>query len=297
MRIVQFSLPGHGRRVGIVRDDAVLDITSPRTPNALALVQRACKEGVSLSDVTADAAERAMADRVPLADLDVPPAPDVPHLIAPIEPPEVWGAGITYQRTATRYDEGAREETIYTRVYESDRPELFFKSTASRCVGPNAPINMRSDSAQTSTEPEMAVVVGAAGEIIALLCCNDVTARDIELDNPLYLPQAKVYRGSCAIGPALVTLDEVAGPHELEITCTIRRGDDSWSGSAGTATMRRTVDELVAWLMRDNPIPAGTVLTTGTGIVPPVEWCLAGGDVVTIEVDGVGRLSNPVSKL
>ncbi len=296
MQILKFLLPDVGRRVGIIEGSAVVDVTSPGVPSPLSLVQRACKGGESLAEVSANALEAASGARYPLADLDRPPAPGVPHLLAPLDPPEVWGAGITYERTATRYDEGATD-TIYTRVYDAERPELFFKATANRCVGPNAPIAMRSDSAQTATEPELAAVLGPRGEILALLCCNDVTARDIEYENPLYLPQAKIYAGSCAIGPYLTTPDEVPGPHQLEITCAIERGDERWEGSTNTARMKRTVHELASWLTRHNPTPAGTILTTGTGIVPPEEWCLQEGDTVTIEIEGLGRLSNPVRKL
>jgi 2-dehydro-3-deoxy-D-arabinonate dehydratase len=296
MQIVQFAVPERGRRLGIIEGDGVIDITAPGLPDPLSLVQRACQAGAALGEVAAEALEASAGERLALVELDRPPALEVPHLLAPIDPPEVWGAGITYQRTATRYDERATE-TIYTRVYDADRPELFFKATAARCVGPNAPIAMRADSAQTATEPEMAVLLGPTGEVLALLCCNDVTARDIEYENPLYLPQAKIYAGSCAIGPYLTTPDEVPGPHELEITCTIERGGERWQGSTHTGRMKRTVQELASWLTRHNPIPAGTVLTTGTGIVPPEEWCLQEGDSVTIEIEGVGRLSNPVRKL
>jgi len=294
MQIAQFHLPNEGLRLGVVEGEVVHDITSEGATDALSLVERACEAGVGLSEVAAEAPK---GEAFSLAELMEPSAEDGPRLLMPIHAPEVWGAGITYERTATRYDEGAREESIYTRVYESERPELFFKATASRCVGPGEPIAIRADSEQTSTEPEMAVVIGDAGRIMAVLCCNDVTARDIELENPLYLPQAKVYQGSCALGPALTPVELLPGPHELEVTCTIDRGLAQWTGSTSTGRMKRRVDELVAWLGRDNPVPVGSVLTTGTGIVPPVEWCLQEGDVVSVEISGVGCLSNPVRKL
>ena len=296
MRIVSFMTEAGEQRLAVVKGADTIDVPSAAFPSALRLVEWACERGVSLAEAAEEASGRGSGDRRPLSDLEVAPTPGRAHLTLPLQPPEVWGAGITYQRTATRYDEGATE-TVYTRVYEAERPELFFKATAARCVGPYAPIAIRSDSQQTSTEPEMAVVLGPRGETMALLCCNDVTARDIEYENPLYLPQAKIYRGSCALGPCLATLDEVAGPHELEVTCVIERGGARWEGRTSTALMRRKVHELAAWLTRDNPIPAGTVLTTGTGIVPPAEWCLREGDVVHIEIEGVGRLSNPVQRL
>jgi 2-dehydro-3-deoxy-D-arabinonate dehydratase len=291
MVIVSFVRADGQRRVGVVLGDEVRDITSPAVPDALRLVERACEAGIPLAEAIGP--ERG--DACLLAELDVAPALGRAHLVAPIEPPEVWGAGITYQRTATRYDEGATD-TVYTRVYDADRPELFFKATASRCVGPRAPIFVRSDSAQTSTEPELAVLLGPRGEILALTCCNDVTARDLELENPLYLPQAKIYAGCCAFGPVLVTPDAVPDIHALSVRCTIERGAERWEGSTTTGLMRRTVTELAAWLVRDNPLPSGTLLTTGTGIVPPVEWCLQAGDLVTVEIEGVGRLTNPVRR-
>ncbi|MBM3473824.1 MAG: hypothetical protein FJX75_11195 [Armatimonadetes bacterium] len=296
MRIVSFVTAVGETRLGLLEGEEVVDITSAQAPCSLRLVQWACDEGLSLVEAIEQARRHGSGERLPLAELDVAPTPGRAHLTRPIEPPEVWGAGITYERTATRYDEGAAE-TVYTRVYEAERPELFFKATAARCVGPNAPIGVRSDSAQTSTEPEMAVLLGSGGQVMALLCCNDVTARDIEYENPLYLPQAKIYAGSCAIGPCLTTPDEVRGPHELQVSCTIERGSARWEGSTSTALMRRTVDDLASWLTRNNPIPAGTILTTGTGIVPPVEWCLQEGDVVTVDIERVGRLSNPVRRL
>jgi 2-dehydro-3-deoxy-D-arabinonate dehydratase len=294
MRIVSFVTEAGEPRVGVLEREDVLDITSPECPCALRLVEQACESGATLAEVAREAARGATASR-PLGGLAAAPEAGRACLRLPLEPPEVWGAGITYQRTATRYDEGAAE-TVYTRVYEAERPELFFKATAARCVGPGEPITLRSDSAQTSTEPELAVLLGPEGQMLALLCCNDVTARDIEYENPLYLPQAKIYRGSCALGPWLVTPDEVTGPHELEVVCTIQRGAERWEGRTSTALMRRRVEDLAAWLTRDNPIPPGTVLTTGTGIVPPVEWCLQEGDVVHVAIEGVGLLSNPVAR-
>lgn len=296
MRIATLVTARGEKRVGLVEGEEVVDITCPLAPNVLHLVERASAESVPLTVVAERARKQSPGRRYDLEELDVAPARGRAYLATPIDPPEVWGAGITYERTATRYDEGA-VETVYTRVYRAERPELFFKATASRCVGPNAPVLIRADSAQTSTEPEMAVVLGPGGETVAVLCCNDVTARDIELQNPLYLPQAKIYAGSCALGPWLTTVDEVPDLHALTINCTIERKGEKWQSQTNTALMRRTVPELVTWLTRNNPIPAGTVLTTGTGIVPPVQWCLQEGDRVTIEIEGVGRLANTVRKL
>ncbi|MGQ9731688.1 MAG: fumarylacetoacetate hydrolase family protein [Candidatus Zipacnadales bacterium] len=291
MKIISFWRPDGRRRIAVIQGEICTDVTCRQIPDALALAWEAVRRGTSLTEVAAE-----LADTYAARAFDMRADDPRVRMTRPIDPPEVWGAGITYQRTANRYDEDATE-TIYTRVYQAERPELFFKATAARCVGPSEPISIRADSRQTSAEPELAALLSPDGHIMALLCCNDVTARDIEYENPLYLPQAKIYAGSCAIGPALVTLDEVDNPQHLEITCIIERGNQRWEGRTNTSQMKRTVTELAAWLTRNNPIPVGTILTTGTGIVPPVEWCLREGDVVTVEIEGLGRLSNPVRQL
>jgi 2-dehydro-3-deoxy-D-arabinonate dehydratase len=230
------------------------------------------------------------------------PSRRAPHLTIPIHPPEVWGAGVTYKRSAEFRDEDAAaakgQKGIYDYVYESPRPELFFKATAARCVGPNAPILVRSDSRLTATEPELAVVLGARGAIVGFTACNDVSAWDLERENPLFLPQSKIYLGCCALGPCLVTPDEVGDPYALQIRCSILRGGKTvFSEAVNTAQFHRRLEELVSWLLRDNVIPPGTVLSTGTGIMVPNELALRDGDQVDIEIQGIGRLSNPVKQL
>jgi len=211
----------------------------------------------------------------------------------PLTPPEVWGAGVTYRRSADFREEGSG---IYDRVYSADRPELFFKATASRCVGPGEPIGRRRDSTFTATEPELAVVVGARGAILGLTLANDVSAWDIERENPLYLPQSKVYLGCFAFGPVIVTADEVIDPYALELTCRVERGGrEVFSGSASTAQLKRRLPELVDWLRRSNDVPAGTVLSTGTGIIQPMDAGLEEGDVVSIACPEIGELRNPVA--
>jgi 2-dehydro-3-deoxy-D-arabinonate dehydratase len=215
------------------------------------------------------------------------------RLTVPLTPPEVWGAGVTYRRSADFREEGSG---IYDRVYVADRPELFFKATASRCVGPGEPIGRRRDSAFTASEPEVAVVLGAGGAIVGYTLANDVSAWDIERDNPLYLPQSKVYDGCFAFGPVIVTPDEVKDPYALEVTCRVARGERTvFSGSASTAQLKRRFPELVEWLRRSNRIPPGTVLSTGTGIIQPMDAGLEEGDVVTIACPEIGELSNPVA--
>jgi len=165
-------------------------------------------------------------------------------------------------------------------------------------VGPNAPVCIRSDSEWTVPEPELAFALGIRGEIIGYTIGNDLSARDIEGENPLYITQAKVYRSSCSFGPWIVTSSEVGDPHELEITMRItRRGEVVFEGSVNTRRMKRKIDELYAYLRRDNPLPPGLICMTGTGIVPPDDFALKDGDLVEIEIEKLGVLRNPVTKL
>lgn len=211
----------------------------------------------------------------------------------PVTPPEVWGCGVTYRRSADFREEGSG---IYDRVYVAARPELFFKATASRCVGHGEPIGKRSDSQFTAAEPEVAIAIGASGRILGYTVCNDVSAWDIERDNPLYLPQSKVYLGCFAFGPFLVTPDEVPDPTALMLTCRVtRHGQETFSGSASTSSMKRPFAELIACLRHSNPVPTGTVLATGTGIIQPMTAGLEAGDVVSIACPELGELRNPVA--
>jgi 2-dehydro-3-deoxy-D-arabinonate dehydratase len=213
------------------------------------------------------------------------------QLLLPIEPPEVWCAGVTYESSRDAHVEGYGGD-VYALAYEADRPELYLKDAgALRTVAPGMPIAVRSDSSWNVAEPEIGLVLGAGGDVIGMTIGNDVTSREIESANPLYLPQAKVYAGSCSIGPCVV--DPVDGP--LEIRMRILEGArEVWAGETTTARMKRTFHELVSWLLRDNPVPAGSVLLTGTGLVPPQEVSLAPGQRVEIHVPGIGTLANDV---
>jgi 2-dehydro-3-deoxy-D-arabinonate dehydratase len=211
----------------------------------------------------------------------------------PVTPPEVWGCGVTYRRSADFREEGSG---IYDRVYVAARPELFFKATASRCVGHGEPIGKRSDSKFTAAEPEVAIAIGASGRVLGYTVCNDVSAWDIERDNPLYLPQSKVYLGCFAFGPFLVTPDEIPNPNALVLTCRVTRsGREIFSGSASTADLKRPFSELIDCLRHSNPVPTGTMLATGTGIIQPMTAGLEPGDIVTIACPELGELSNPVT--
>lgn len=212
----------------------------------------------------------------------------------PIHPREVWACGCTYEMSASFRDaEHGTREGFYRHVFTAPRPEIFFKGTARVCVGPNGKIGIREDSRFTAPEPELAVLLGAKGKVLGYTLANDVSAWDIERENPLYLPQSKVYTACCALGPWFVTPDELGDPYALEITCTIRRGERlTFEGSTSTAKLGRTIEDLIEYLLRANPVPSGSVLLTGTGIIAPEEAALAPGDIVTISAPGLGALAN-----
>jgi len=230
------------------------------------------------------------------AALDIVPAPARPHLLQPVVTSEVWGAGVTYLRSRQARMEESVVSDVYQRVYEAVRPELFFKATASRCVGPNQPVGIRSDTRWCVPEPELALLVDAELNIIGYTLGNDMSARDIEGENPLYLPQAKVYTACCSIGPSVYFSD--GAPEPFPITCRITRGGAPvFQGETSTAQMRRTFQELVGYLGRDNRLPALTLLLTGTGIVPPDGFTLATDDMIEIASPAIGCLRNPAHSL
>lgn len=219
----------------------------------------------------------------------------------PIEPLEIWGSGISYEMARERYSEENVAKilgrTIYERVYDAMRPEIFFKATSNRCVGHGEAIAVRSDSEWTLPEPELAVVLDSNGKILGYTIMDDVSARDLEADNPLYLPQSKIYAGCCAFGPFVVTPDEIKNPYSLDITLRIvREGKIFYEGTVNTNKMRRKIEEQIEYLVRDNPIPDGTILTTGTGIVPGRDKGLKHGDIVEISITDLGTLITPVIK-
>ena len=303
MKLVQFFLPGKGKRVGLVRGDRVLDVTAPDegVHSALDLVEQG-KTAAGLVKRAEWLSRRLRRKALDWPTLQRTPSRRAPHLLIPIDPPEVWGAGVTYKRSAELRDEDADVakgvKGMYDYVYRNPRPALFFKATANRCVGPSAPVLIRSDSRLTAAEPELAIVLGAQGAIVAFTACNDVSARDIGRENPLYLPQSKIYLGCCALGPCLVTSDEIGDPYALQIRCSIiRSGRTVFSEVANTSQFHRRLEDLVSWLLKDNMTPVGTVLSTGTGIMVPNEFNLRDGDQVDIEIQGIGRLSNPVRQL
>jgi 2-dehydro-3-deoxy-D-arabinonate dehydratase len=215
------------------------------------------------------------------------------ELLLPLEPPEVWCAGVTYERSRDARIEESAARDVYSLVYDAERPELFLKDAGCRrTVGPGQPVAVRSDSAWNVPEPEIGLVLGDDGSISGVTIGNDVSSRDIEGANPLYLPQAKVYASACSLGPAVVS-PPPDGPFEIRMRI-LGDGEELFAGETSSARMKRSFEELVEYLLRDNPVPAGSVLLTGTGLVPPDELTLEPGHVVEIEVPGIGILSNPV---
>jgi 2-dehydro-3-deoxy-D-arabinonate dehydratase len=235
------------------------------------------------------------ADGIAEGTAETPAELDAFELAIPVEPPEVWCAGVTYVRSRDARIEESAAKDVYALVYDADRPELFLKDAGCRrTVGPGEAIGVRADSSWDVPEPEIALVLGENGVPAGLTIGNDVSSREIEGTNPLYLPQAKVFAGACALGPAVLVPDDWTAPLELRMRILDAAGGEVFAGETSTASMRRSFVELVDWLLRDNPVPPGSVLLTGTGLVPPDDFTLEPGHVVEIQVPGIGTLTNPV---
>ncbi len=252
-------------------------------------------DGVERGRIEGDQVVTESDKRIELLDPLTVALPDPYQLLIPINAPEVWCAGVTYERSRdARIGESAAKD-VYTLVYEAPRPELFLKDAAGRrTVGPGERIGIRDDSTWNVPEPEIGVVLGERGKIAGLTIGNDVSSRDIEGANPLYLPQAKVYAGACAIGPAIYIPDHVDASLRIHMRVTDEYGQIVFQGETFTVNMRRSYAELIHWLLLDNPVPPGSVLLTGTGLVPPDDFSLRPGHFVEIHVPEIGILSNPV---
>jgi 2-dehydro-3-deoxy-D-arabinonate dehydratase len=220
------------------------------------------------------------------------------QILAPIVSQEVWAAGVTYYRSRTARMEESQDaggDSFYDRVYSAERPELFFKATPHRVAGPGKTVRIRKDSHWNVPEPELALVVTRNAKIVGYTIGNDMSSRDIEGENPLYLPQAKVYDGSCALGPCvLVTEDSLAVSTGIRLEI-LRGGQSAFTGSTTLAQLKRTPASLVEFLYRDNSFPQGCFLLTGTGIVPGDDFTLSAGDEIRITIDNVGTLINFVA--
>ena len=218
------------------------------------------------------------------------------ELLPPIDEQEVWAAGVTYKRSkAARMEESEAAASCYDRVYDSPRPELFMKATPNRVSGNGQPLRIREDSQWNVPEPELALVLNSRLRLVGFTIGNDMSSRDIEGDNPLYLPQAKVYDQCCGLGPCITLASSMPAPEQIGIELVIRRGGDvAFEGQTGIDQMARSFEDLISWLGRDSSFPRGAFLLTGTGIVPDSDFTLQPGDIVDITIDGIGTLSNSV---
>src|SRR5579875_2409261 len=224
------------------------------------------------------------------------PPPDPADIVAPIGTQEVWAAGVTYFRSRSARMEESKDAgggTFYDRVYSAPRPELFFKASARRVAGPGAPVRIRRDATWSVPEPELTLVLNPAGHIVGYTIGNDMSSRDIEGENPLYLPQAKIYDGSCSLGPVITLAAAMPPPERVTIRLTISRaGAVVFEGSTNLSAMKRSFADLVSWLGRENCFPEGVILLTGTGIVPPDHFTLEDGDNLAIDITNIGTLQN-----
>jgi 2-dehydro-3-deoxy-D-arabinonate dehydratase len=287
MQLCKVQRPGGAVAVGALEGTAVrlFNLSAPAGPR-------------TLSDVLHADSPAALAQSLLAASREAVPAESVKFL-PPLDAQEVWAAGVTYVRSKDAREResaptgGAR---FYDLVYTAERPELFFKATPRRVVGPGEPVRIRADAHWSVPEPELALVVSPALRVVGYTVGNDMSSRDIEGENPLYLPQAKVYDGACALGPAVTLAGALPPRDQVAIRLTITRaGTVVFEGATTLAAMKRSFEELVSWLGRENSFPDGAVLLTGTGVVPPDDFTLASGDEIGIDITGIGRLSNRVS--
>jgi len=300
MRVVRYWDPGSGKAsLGVVQGNDVVAL-SGLFRNAEAsfetLLAQAAAEGTSALDLI-KRADLSRAARMPYASLDIPPDPGRPHLLQPVVAEEIWAAGVTYERSRHARQAESVVGDVYARVYAAARPELFFKATPSRSVGPNEPVGLRGDSRWTVPEPELALVIGSQLAIVGYTLGNDMSARDIEGENPLYLPQAKVFSACCSVGPAIL-LKEAGDETLFPLACRIERaGREIFSAETSTAAMHRSFSDLVEYLGHFNTLPAMTILLTGAGIVPPDDFGLQAGDIIEISSPEIGTLRNPARLL
>jgi 2-dehydro-3-deoxy-D-arabinonate dehydratase len=229
---------------------------------------------------------------------DARPAGAPANLRAPLQSQEIWAAGVTYLRSRTARMEESKDAgggTFYDRVYEADRPELFFKATPHRVAAPGTAVRIRADGKWNVPEPELTLAINSVGQIFGYTIGNDMSSRDIEGENPLYLPQAKVYDRSAAIGPCIVISDTLPGPETIIAIEIHRAGAVAFKGETRVGQIKRSLPSLAEWLFRENSFPSGCFLMTGTGVVPPDAFTLHKGDDIRITIEPVGTLSNPVA--
>jgi 2-dehydro-3-deoxy-D-arabinonate dehydratase len=278
MQLCKVQLAGGGIRTGVIEGGEVRLLSGALTE---------ILHSTRAADVLHDRLERSR-ESVPLAEA---------RLLAPVDEQEVWAAGVTYKRSEeARKRESVGAARFYDLVYTAPRPELFFKAPAYRVRGPGQSVHIRRDSRWSVPEPELTLVISPGLKLVGYTIGNDMSSRDIEGENPLYLPQAKVYDASCALGPVITLAEAMPPAAETHIRLAIERGGQAvFSGATTVAAMARSFEDLIAWLGKETSFPNGAVLLTGTGIVPPDDFTLAAGDVVRITIAGIGELTNPVA--
>ncbi len=293
MNIIKFKTQDGASQLAVVKEDQSIHLLPYQ--DFLEIIEQAEENDVACLSLVKEAIQDSKPIGQKLEDL---------HLLLPLKAEEVWASGVTYLKSkrARNYEahEGKEEvsDSYYDKVYEAERPELFMKSTSRRTIGPNQPVYLRNDSNWQIPEPELGLVLNKQGKIVGYTVGNDMSSRDIEGENPLYLPQAKIWKHSCSFGPSIRLAETVNNPYELTITCTIsRNGSKIFEESASTSQLKRKYDELVEYLHRDNELFDGTVLFTGTCIIPDNDFTLQDGDLIEITIPEVGTLSNPVEKL
>lgn len=286
MKLARVSVSAGDNRIVSVNESDLqpLDLTQVENTKTLSDILHS-KDPVGLAKFLIDQ----KADPIAIGDV---------RFLAPIDQQEVWAAGVTYKRSqVARMEESETGASHYDRVYTAPRPEIFFKATPGRVAGPGQVLRVRYDSNWSVPEPEFTLVISPKGRLVGYTVGNDMSARDIEGENPLYLPQAKLYKQCAGLGPCVLLaegdLDLEATKIELSI---IRDGSEVFSGDTNLGQMARTFDDLISWLYRENDIPTGAFLMTGTGIVPDDDFTLEDGDSVSITIAGVGTLTNPIVK-
>ncbi len=281
MKLAKYMLPSGAAGVGSITDDELIPLDLSRQFRTLFEILEA-DNPLEAADFLARAKAKVALSSV--------------NLLPPIDEQEVWAAGVTYKRSRTaRMEESTSAASCYDLVYASPRPELFFKASPHRVSGPGQPLRIRQDSNWNVPEPEMTLVINSEIKLVGFTVGNDMSSRDIEGDNPLYLPQAKVYNQCCGLGPWITLPGGMPAREQIGIHLAIRRDHEvAFEGSTSVAQMARSFENLIGWLARDNSFPCGAFLLTGTGIVPDSNFTLMPDDVVEISIDGIGTLSNPI---
>jgi len=286
MKLCKVQLASGEVRVALIEDGHVrfLNLTKIAGVHSLSDVLHANDPAQLVHDLVDDKKHR-----LPLDEVD---------LLAPVDQQEVWAAGVTYRRSQeARERESAGAARFYDLVYSAPRPELFFKAPAYRVAAPGSRVHIRRDSKWNVPEPELALVISPRLKLVGFTIGNDMSSRDIEGENPLYLPQAKMYDNSCALGPVVTLAGSLPPPEQVSIRLLIERaGKNVFDGATSLATMKRPLEELISWLGREMSFPHGAILLTGTGVVPPDDFTLAVGDVIHIDIAGIGRLTNHVEQ-